>query len=238
MSPRIAWSAALILLLAAFAFKAGKEGLSNFYAQTAHMEIERWSRPGLTFKGDEGTRVVQYLNKSLLYSPNNPWPLEEMGSLQLRSMSVARDPQIAVAAASAANVAFRLALVERPTSPFTRANFILTKQYLGEQDDELFRALQRAEELGPWEPEVQRTVVFVGLAVWDRLNPAQQAVVTRAMERGAQRDAGTIAKIASDFSRIDLFCAIKHLTSQGREICDQQAKSEQKAQPVRKGHQP
>ena len=227
-----------MLLLLLLAFKAGKEGLSNFYAQSAHMEIERWSEPGQRIRGDEGMRVTQYLNKSLDYSPNNPWPLEELGTLQLRSMSTATDPGLAVAAARSAKADFRMALVERPTSPFAWANLALSKLYLDEQDDELFHALQRAEELGPWEPEVQQPVVFVGLAVWNRLNPAQQAAVIRAMDRGAQRDAGKFGEIAKTFDQIDLFCAINSISSQGREVCNQIGKSEKRALPAIKGKLP
>lgn len=226
---------ALILLLGLFAFKAGKEGLSNFYVQSAHLEIQRWARPGQAYRAEDWTRVMHYLASSLRYSPGNPWALEESGALKLRSMSAARDPQLAEAAARSANVDFRMALVQRPTSPFSWASFALTKLYLGEQDEELFRALERTEALGPWEPAVQQSVVFVGLAVWNRLNPAQQDVILRAMRRGTQRDAGTFANMAGNFSRIDLFCAIKNKASQGLEVCVQMGKSEQKAQPVNKG---
>ncbi len=214
-----------MLLLGLFAYKASTEGLSNFYAQSAQLEIERWSKPGQTLRGDEGTRVMQYLGSSLDHSPNNPWPLEIMGTLQLRSMSAAKDPQLAMAAARGANVNFRMALAQRPTSPFAWASLALTKLYLGEQDEELFRALERAEELGPWEPEVQQAVVFVGLTLWNRLNPAQQATVVRAMDRGARRNPGKIAEIAKTFDRIDLFCGLSYSDSQGREVCSSISKS-------------
>lgn len=219
------YAGALILLLGLFAYKAGKEGLSNFYAQSAQLEVERWAKPGRSLRGDEGARVMQYLGNSLHYSPNNPWPLELRGTLQLRSMSAARDPQLAVAAVRSANTDFRMALVQRPTSPFAWASLALTKLYLGEQDDGLFLALTRAEELGPWEAEVQQTVIFVGLSVWNRLNPEQQAMVVRAMERGAQRNAGKIAEIAKTFNRVDLFCALSYSVSKGREVCDPIGKS-------------
>ena len=226
-----ACAALLILLLGLLGYTAGKEGLSNFFAQSAHMEIERWSKPGERLRGDEGARVMQHLTQSLDYSPNNPWPLEELGTLQLRGMSAATDPQLAVAAARSANTDFRLALRQRPTSPFSWANFALSKLYVGEQDDELFRALGRAEELGPWEPEVQQAVIFVGLTVWNRLSPVQQAAVVRTMERGAQRNQGKIFEIAKTFNRVDLFCALSYSGSQGKEVCTQFSKSGSK--PIR-----
>jgi len=72
---------------------------------------------------------------------------------------------------------------------------------------------------------VQQTVVFVGLTVWNRLNPDQQAMVVRAMERGAQRNPGKIAEIAKTFNRIDLFCALSYSVPKGREACDPISKS-------------
>jgi hypothetical protein len=218
-SLRIVCSVALIALLLLLAFKAGKEGLSNFYAQSAHMEIARWSKPGQSFRGGEGARVMQYLAKSLEYSPHNPWPLEEMGALNLRRMHAATEPRRAVAAARSAKLNFRMALAERPTSPFAWANFARSKLYLGERDDALFRAIARAEELGPWEPGVQQAVTFIGLAVWNRLHPAQQAAVVRAMQRGAKRNPAKIAEIAQSFDRVDLLCALSYIPSQLREIC-------------------
>ena len=216
---------ALILLLLLLAYKATTEGLSNFYAQSAHQEIERWSRFPQAYRPDDWTRVMQYLGKSLDYSPASPWPLEERASLQLRSVGAARDAQLAVASVRSANADLRLALAQRPTSPFAWANFVLTKLYLDEQDDELFRALALAEELGPWEPEVQQSVVLAGLAVWDRLDPARQAGVLRAMQRGARRDPAKIAEIATSFSRIDLFCGLGYISKQGEEVCSKTSKS-------------
>lgn len=210
---------ALIALIMLFAFKAATEGLSNFYAQSAHMEVERWSKPGQRIQGNEGKRVMHYLAKSLAYSPHNPWPLEELGTLQLRGLSAARDAQLAMEVARSAKLNFRMALVARPTSPFAWANFVRAKLYLGEQDSELLQALARAEELGPWEPEVQQTVVFAGLTLWPRLGPAQQAAVLRAMQRGAQRNPAKIASIAQAFSRIDLFCRLRYSDLQSKKIC-------------------
>ena len=75
---RAVCAGALILVLAGLAWKAGKEGISNFYVQSANQEIKRWATPGQRFRGDEGTRVMHYLTESLRYSPNNAWSLEEM----------------------------------------------------------------------------------------------------------------------------------------------------------------
>jgi hypothetical protein len=214
-----AFTAALALLLVVLALKAGRQGLSNFFAQSAHLEIERLSEPGVAPRGNEAMRAMHYLAQSLQFAPDNAWTLEEMGSLQLRRRGASTEARLA--AARSANVDFRLALVQRPASAFTWANLALSKFELGEADDELMQALARAQELGPWEPEVQQAVTFVGLGLWTRLKPAEQQAVLRTMERGARRDAAKIAAIAQAYQRSDLFCALRDNSAGGREICRQ-----------------
>jgi hypothetical protein len=65
LSRRAVCAGALILILACLAWKAGKEAISNLYAQPANREINRWATPGQGFRGDESARVMQYLTESL-----------------------------------------------------------------------------------------------------------------------------------------------------------------------------
>ena len=218
-SGRVLYAGALILLLLLFAFIAGKEALSNLYAQSADLEVERWSKPGQKLKGDEETRVLHYLDESLRYAPNNAWALERRATLRLRQMADAIDPEFAVGAARGANADFGLALRARPTSPYLWAKFALSKLFLDEKDEVMFRALDRAEELGPWVPGAQQAATFAGLAVWDRLNPGRRAGVVGAMERGAQKNQGKIFEIAKSFNRVDLFCGLRYSDPQERERC-------------------
>jgi hypothetical protein len=225
-SGRAACAGALILVLACLAWKAGREGISNVYVQSANQEIKRWATPGQRFRGDEWTRVMQYLAESLRYSPENAWSLEEMGTFQLRGMSAATDPALAMAAVRSANAHFRKTLMERPISPFAWANLALSKLYLDELDDELFAALRWADELGPWEPEVQQTVLFVGLAAWHKLGPAQRVAMVRTLERAVRRDAPKITEIVRSFDRLDLLCAISNRKLKMEETCSRLRKSE------------
>ena len=229
---RAAIASALILLVGIHALLAGKEGLSNIYALLAYQELNHPSMTEQRFRVDGGARAMQYLTESLRYSPNNAWALEQMGALQLRRMKIFTGPLQALNALNAArsaNLHAHRALLERPTSPYIWANLALSKLSLNEQDGELLQALRRADELGPGEPEVQKMVIYVSLAVWNRLDPAQQASVVRTMERGAQRDPGTIANIAKGFNRFDLICAINKLKSVVGKACNPVKKSKKMA---------
>ena len=141
-------------------------------------------------------------------------------------MHAATDPALAIAAVRSANAHFYMTLIERPASPFAWANLALSKLYLDELDDELFAALRRADELGPWEPEVQQSVLFVGLAAWHKLGTAQQAAMVRTLERAVQRNATKVTEIVKSFSRLDLLCAINNSKLKIEDTCSRLQKSE------------
>ena len=216
----------LIVLLLLFALKAGTEGLSNFYAQSADIEVARWTKPGQQLNGNESAQVMAYLKTSLSYAPRNPWPLESMGALQLHIMRSQTDPRQAEAAARSAARYFALALAERPTSPFPWANLAMSKLSLGEQDETMLHAIEYAEKAGPWEPDVQQTVIFTGLAVWDKLNAERRAAVIRAMERTASRNPEKILVLAKSYGRLDLFCALPLRDKSALEACAPAGKTE------------
>lgn len=188
---------------------AGKQGISNLYVHSANREINRWVTPGERVRGEDWTRVMQDLTASLRYSPNNAWALEAMGLFQLRRKHAATDPALAAAAVRSANTYFHLTLMERPTNPFVWANLALSELHLHDLDDDLFTALRHADALGPWEPEAQYLVSFVGLAAWDKLGADQRAAMVRALKRAMWRNAQQVTELIKRFNRFDLLCDIQ-----------------------------
>jgi hypothetical protein len=150
----------------------------------------------------------KYFLDSLDYAPGNPWAPEGLGALDLTRMRASKIPRDALAYTQGARARFRKALLQRPTSPFLWANLALAKLYLNEIDDELLSALRRADELGPWERTVQATTVFVGLAVWQDLDPAGRQAIKQSIERGTRQNAQKMYEIVKSYSRFDLICAI------------------------------
>ena len=221
LSGRAVCAGALALLLACLAWRAGNEGIANSYFLLANQELNRRAVPGQVLRGDEWKREMQYLTESLRYSPDNAWALEAMGAFQLRRRHAATDPARAAEAVRSANAHFHLALMERPTSPFVWANLALSELYLHDLDEDLFTALRHADALGPWEPEVQYLVSFVGLAAWDRLGPAQRAATVRTMERAARRNAPQVTEMLKSFNRLDLLCDINNAKLKMERLCVQ-----------------
>ncbi len=186
----------------------------------------------------EISRTAKYLTESLGYTPDNPWALEGAGALDLTKMRGSRIPRQAHAAARDAHARFRQALLQRPTSPFLWANLALTKLYLDEIDSELLAALRHADELGPWEPAVQQTILFVGLAVWPDLDSGMRLALARTIERGGSRNAQKMFEIVKSYARFDLICAIQRYEPIAGPDCTRAAEAAKSGESMRQGYRP
>ena len=183
--------------------------MAGLFVQTAQREVDRWTSAARKPGRAEIRHAADYFSASLGYASDNPWALEGLGALDLARMRVSTNPREALAVTRTARARFRQALLQRPTSPFLWSNLALTKLYLDEIDDELLTALRHADELGPWEPTVQQTVLFVGLAVWQDLDHGLQQALVRTIERGAMHNAQKMLEILRSYRRFDLVCAIE-----------------------------
>ena len=122
----------------------------------------------------------------------SPWVLELLG-------------QTSEYPAQAA-VHFREAIALRTTSPYTWANLAVTDYRLGETGSEFRTALVRAAELGPYEPEVQRTVADLGLAVWDEVDASMRMTIEGVIQRAMRFQPRETLQIAQRRGRLAIAC--------------------------------
>lgn len=216
-------AAALVFFIGLLGYLAARQAVSDFYTQTVSLEIESWNQPGHSFRGDELTSAIASIDRGLEVASGNAWALEQKGALKLGQVRGATDPVIAVEAARAALVNFRLALLRRPTSPFSWSNLAVAKLYLGEIDAELFDALAHAAEFGPWEPQAQLSALPVGLAAWNQANAAQREMILGIRDRAVMRNPEKVNEIAKGFNRLDLMCDRKKPKSTGGRPCPRES---------------
>jgi hypothetical protein len=107
---------------------------------------------------------------------------------------------------SAAGDRFRSALVARPTSGYTWANLAEVLYQQGETGPPFEVALRRAAEFGPSEPEVQRTVANLGLAVFDEVGGETRSAVDRLVGAGLRRNPPEMLQISGRRGRLDVAC--------------------------------
>ena len=216
--------AGLFLVLAITAVQCARLGAAGYFVQSAQRKVDQWASRSRNPGRFEIRDAAGRFSSALRYAPANPWALEGLGALELARMRVSANPREALAVTRTARVRIRQALQERPTSPFLWANLALTKLYLDEIDDELFTALRHADELGPWEPTVQETVLFVGLAVWRDLVPDLRQKLKGTIERGSVRNAGKMLDIVKSYARLELVCAIERYRLVAGNSCGAAAK--------------
>lgn len=225
---------ALFVLLAAVAFQSARLGVAGLIVELSQREVDRSIASPRPRGMREVSRIANYFSDSLDYAPDNPWALEGLGALDLAKMRLSTAPREALALTRDAHLRFRQALQHRPTSPFLWANLALSKLYLDEIDGEFFMALRNADELGPWEPASQQTLLFAGLAAWGKLDSGLRQSVARALERGAKRNAAKMFEIVKIFRRFDLVCGMKDYDAIGGAECRRAVEMERSAESKKK----
>lgn len=228
--------AVLLLVLLLITLQCARLGMAGLKVESGQQEVDRWTSSRRTYGIVQIDRVADYFADSLIYARDHPWGLEGLGVLDLARMRLTRSPKAARAYTQDAYQRFRKALHQRPTSPFLWANLALSKLYLDEVDAEFFAALRYANELGPWEPLSQQTVLFAGLAAWDRLDSGLQQQIIAVLDRGASRNAAKMFGIARNFRRFDLVCGIKSYDLIAAEDCRKAAKAARSDRPAKKGN--
>ena len=227
---------ALFLVLLLIALQSARLGLSGLIVELGQQEVDRWTTSRRSYGIPDINRIAGFFTDSLDYAPDHPWALENLGALDLARMRLSRDPKAARAYTQDARLRIRKALQQRPASPFLWANLALSKLYLNEVDAEFLAALRYANELGPWEPLSQQTVLFAGLAAWERLDPGLRQQMGGVLERGATRNAEKMFGITKSFRRFDLVCGIKSYDLIAGVDCANAAKPPRAGASTRKGN--
>lgn len=212
-SGRVRWGQAaciaLFLFLLLVTLQSARLGVAGLIVELGQQEVDRWTLSRKPYGISELNRIAGIFNDGLGLVADHPWALESLGALDLARMRLSGNPRAAKAYTQDARIRFRQALYQRPASPFVWANLALSKLYLDEVDGEFFDALRYANELGLWEPAAQQTVLFAGLAAWEKLDAGMRQQMTDVLERGASRNAEKMYAIARSFRRFDLVCGIK-----------------------------
>jgi hypothetical protein len=186
----------------------------------ATLESAQWrkSPPAL----DAWLQVRTALLEAERLAPRSPIVSESLGVLHARRSS-SREFLIY------ARDYFAHSLEARPTSPYTWANYAETKYLLGETGPAFEQALVNAAHLGPWEPEVQRLVADIGLAVHREVKPETRAVIASVVALGMRRNPLEILQISERRGRLDVACI--HVTNNRRVTDPQWTERCRKARP-------
>lgn len=195
-----------LALLAALAAEAIAAGSAADIAFDAGQSLDRWNRAHTAPPPDRLERMRRELAQAARAVPADPGVQEVLGVIALGDSP--GDPE--------AMEHFTRAIELRPSSPYAWAGIVAVEYGRGGHGPRFEAALRNASFLGPSEPEVQRTVVDYGLAVWDEVAPDTRAAVERSVAGAMARDPAETLQIA--FRRGRLAVACRHLSDSPRQV--------------------
>ena len=207
------------VLLVAASIMAARWGMANAVTtDVLSMQAEwqnRFVQSGQLPTGHERQVVYAALNAARSLDPRNPDLMEQAGVLWATPVAVTdAEPvgELSVAikmqAQQEAINAFSAAVVARPVSAYAWVNLALSKYQAGQVDALLYRALENAARLGPWEPDVQLAVTDLGFALWDEMPQALQPAVMQMATNAQRRYADRIFGIAERRGRMAVVCSL------------------------------
>ena len=170
----------------------------------ANREIEAWGAGGLRPSNETWAATYEQLQRSARFAPSNPATFELLGHMASRRTDSAEYMQEAL-------VHFSKALELRPLSPYSWASIAESQYTLGETKGLFETAIQKAAELGPAEPGVQRIVANYGLASWDEVSESTRKSIDKMVGAGMRRSPPEMMQIAGRRGRLQTAC--RHLES-------------------------
>jgi hypothetical protein len=201
VAPIVRWAVVIVALplLAWGGYWAARMGEADASWGHEAIRLADWQQMRYLPRLEERIAMQAVLERAARLSPANPSIPESLGLLQLQSGS---HPENAVLALEH----FAIALENRPGSPYTWANIAEARAIVRLPDAEVLAPLMTAWRQGPSEPEVQRTMVDLGLGMFDRANPDLQGIVKTAMANAMRRSPYRTLPIAFRHNRLDLAC--------------------------------
>ena len=167
---------------------AARFGVAELFSLSANRTIESWKSAKLPPSAMQIESVARQFESARFFDAANPASHENLARLSLVRAGL---PAVLPAAKRLLLLAglaqIRSAIRLRPVSPYSWSILLRLKRELGEFDAEFRFALQRAVELGPWEPELLAALADVGLSAWDALPAAEQALIQQVFVRGMER---------------------------------------------------
>jgi len=178
-------------------------GSADLRLRWAREQMDGWT----TTPAPEAWRAVRdVLAEARDKQPGDPDAHEQLGRLYA-VRAEGRDGPVAQAMLRQARDSYEQALRLRPASPYTWAGLARVTHRLG--DDAAFvMALERADELGPWEFEVQMTVLRFGLQRWDISNTAERERTAAAGRRALVQSPRDLVAYARRVGMLERVCEL------------------------------
>jgi hypothetical protein len=182
----VAAAASLAFTLGVTALLLGLAGLAG---DSARVWMLSWQESGNVGNWAQWETAFGRLQQARRLNPLNADYSADLGQL-MEWHSWQRSLGIGESAASRALAEefYLEAISRRPSWGFAWAHYAENRLLQGRSGKEFQIALEKAIELSPWEPGVQRKVAWMGMAAWDLLPTVLRERVRQNIERAVQLD--------------------------------------------------
>ncbi|RKZ48399.1 MAG: hypothetical protein DRQ58_04530 [Gammaproteobacteria bacterium] len=195
------------------AYIAASWSLADIYARPSFITLEKWRSEKIKLDDDDWDELRANLSYALKHDPDNPNIHEYLAlAIEGRYADIAPKNEKAMPSRREAYTHYKQAISLRPTGPFAWVNLALVKYRLGETDDEFYYALHKADELGAWEPGVQRVIVDIGLHSWNSLTRDERKfvlnMIDKSLHHAERKHSFDILKLSKHYGVLELVCLI------------------------------
>ena len=192
---------------------AGSWSLADIYARPSIIILEKWRSDEITLNDDDWDELRKNLSIALEFDPDNPRFHEYLAlAIEGRYAYIAPKNEEAMPSRRAAYKHYKDSISIRPTWPYAWVNLALVKYRLGETDDEFYHALHKADELGPWEPGVQRVIADVGLHYWGSLSREERGfvlnIIDKSLHHAERNHSMDVLALTKRSGMLELMCLI------------------------------
>lgn len=171
------------LLIFAISFPV-KYGIANAQYYIADHVLISWHKSQKNLNIESWQKALTAINKANELQPNHPLYLDIKGKvllwgLNLNDSDMMQKPELL----NLALKSFKQSLEIRPVWANTWIDLAMTKWHLDQIDDEFWLALEKAEEFGPYMPEVNLGLSTIYMAFWSQLTITQKAKAIEQISR-------------------------------------------------------
>ena len=191
--------ASLLFTLAVVAVFFSLANLAGAPVRMAMAEWEVQQRPG---SEDDWQRAFSRLRLARRLNPLSADHSADLGRLlEWRAWQVAPGSRDYTWYRERADKMYMEAVNKRPSWGFGWAHLAENKFLLGNRGESFYFALDKAMTLGPWEPGVQRKVIWMGMASWPDLSETMHSNIRDTVQRAVDLSIYTdeIVKLAIQY---------------------------------------
>lgn len=185
----------LLMLLIAYAVNAAKHGLANTSYFQARFILDKWIINPQTLNSDNYQQAMQFSQRSLLLSPDNPHYLLTHAKIALWGFyaGLVRAEDLKDYEQS-----YQKAIELRPHWPEAYADYAWFLSSVQNDQAKAWQHLQLAVHYGPFHGDTLETVLKVTFSRWSDLSPQQKALgydwIARTLQTNARDSAIKLIK--------------------------------------------